>query len=200
MKLVRSALLGAFLSVMLFSAPAFALSGYTTADVNMRTGPGIRYARVTVIPARSLVNIRECLPDLYWCRVYWRGFRGWVSRHYLRYGEYRPRSYGPPIIYFEHRDRRWHDDHDRWHKRRIYPKQKKKSDRRKWNRDHDRWHDESTKKNRAKRRRKTERNVKERRPKSTAKKQRKPRIERDRRSEPKSSRRRKCPPGQGDCD
>jgi len=199
MTFARSASLCAILFVMLFSAPASALSGYTTADVNMRTGPGIRFARVTVIPAGSLVNIRQCLPDRYWCRVYWRGFRGWVSRRYLRYGEYRPRSYGPPIIYFEHRDRRWHDDHDRWHKRRVYPKRKKKSDRRKWNRDHDRWHEKSRKRKKRVTKKRKKRTSEERRRKSTAEKRKKPRIKRERRSEPKRERRRKCPPGQDDC-
>jgi len=134
---------------------------------------------------------------LYWCRVYWRGFRGWVSRRYLRYGEYRPRVHGPPIIYFEYRDRRWHDDHDRWHRHRPYPKRKKKTDRRKWNKDHDRWHEKSRKK---KKRIKKKRTGEERRRMPTAKIRKKPSIERERRSEPKHERRRKCPPGQDDCD
>lgn len=140
------------IAVLIFAAaaaactPAAARTARTTADVNMRAGPSVRYHRIAVIPAGSRVDVRYCLDRRAWCRVRWRGLGGWVSRRYLSFAGYRPRYYSeppiyyprPPGLYFEYRDRRWRDGHDRWHKKRPYPR--KKSDRRKWNRDHDRWH------------------------------------------------------------
>jgi uncharacterized protein YraI len=121
------------------AAPAAASTAHTIATVNMRAGPSIRYARIAVLPAGSRVAVSYCHSTRSWCKVRWRGLRGWVSRRYLRFVSFQPRYYPrPPAIYFDFRSRRWHDDHDRWHKRRPYPR--RKADRRRWNRDHDRIH------------------------------------------------------------
>ena len=52
---------------------ALAASGYTTGSVNMRTGPGVSYPRIAVIPRGAAVTIRGCVRDHRWCDVSWRG-------------------------------------------------------------------------------------------------------------------------------
>lgn len=121
------------------ASPAAAATAHTITAVNMRTGPGVRYARIAVLPAGARVAVSYCHSSRSWCRVRWGGRRGWVSRRYLRFVGFQPRYYPrPPVIYFDFHDRRWRDDHDRWHNRRPYPR--RKADRRRWNRDHDRLH------------------------------------------------------------
>ncbi len=133
-------LLGLFLG-LLFATSAHAVSGTTTANVNMRTGPGVGHTRITVIPKRRAVVVEHCTQTLRWCLVRWRGNRGWVSARYLRFDRPRVRTVLPPpylLFDFQYRDRTWRKRHDRWHRGRPYPK--KKVRRPKWNRDHDRWH------------------------------------------------------------
>lgn len=139
----RSLALLVFLSGLLFAASAFAANGYTTGNVNMRTGPGVQYPRIAVVPVGSPVTIYECTRSRRWCSVRWHRYRGWVSGRYLRFGDYRPRVYVPsPDIYFDfdYREPRWRDRRDRRPKSKSHPRRKKKVVRRDWNRDHDRQH------------------------------------------------------------
>lgn len=108
---------------------ASAQEANTTADVNMRAGPGSRYPVVTTVPEDREVYIHGCLADYEWCDVSWRRQRGWVFSDYLEgvYGqgyvpfyEYRRRT-SLPVITFgfnywdrNYRDRPWFDDWDRW--------------------------------------------------------------------------------------
>ncbi len=108
---------------------ATAQEANTTADVNMRAGPGSRYPVVTTVPEDREVYIHGCLADFEWCDVSWRRQRGWVFSDYLEgiYGqsyvpfyEYRRRT-SLPVITFgfnywdrNYRDRPWFDDWDRW--------------------------------------------------------------------------------------
>ena len=93
---------------------ALAANGYTTGHVNMRTGPGVNYPRIAVIPRCAGVTIRGCVRDSRWCDVDWRG---WVSARYLVWTRYRrpiyrpgyPPLWGGPIIQF-----RFERYHDRW--------------------------------------------------------------------------------------
>ena len=99
-----------------------ASSGYAVADVNLRSGPGFRYRVKAVIPRRARITIYRC--RVRWCRVSWRGIRGWTSRRYVAFTRtYRPRRrvyrppfydpyyddpfydpfYGPPRIYYPRR-------------------------------------------------------------------------------------------------
>ncbi len=64
---------------------AQAASGYSTANVNMRTGPDTDFPPVEVIPEGEPVNIRGCLDDESWCDVIWDGQRGWVYSEYLAF-------------------------------------------------------------------------------------------------------------------
>lgn len=102
---------------------ARAADGYTTGNVNMRTGPGVNYPRIAVIPRGADVTIRGCVRNHRWCDVAWRGWRGWVSARYLVWTRYRrpiyrpgyPPLWGGPIIQF-----RFERYHDRWYRDRPW--------------------------------------------------------------------------------
>ncbi len=102
---------------------AFAANGYATTDVNMRSGPGVGYPRIVVIPRDAAVTIRGCLDSRRWCDVSWAGWRGWVSARYLVWARYErpiyrpgyPPLWGGPIIQF-----RFDLYHDRWYRDRPW--------------------------------------------------------------------------------
>ena len=124
-------LIGAIAGLTLMgTAAAQAAPGFSTANVNMRTGPDVEYPAVDVIPEGDPVDIRGCLRDESWCDVIWAGNRGWVYSEYLafeRRGEYvslpdvGPAAFSVPIITFAARDywdrhyvgRPWYRDRDR---------------------------------------------------------------------------------------
>ena len=54
-----------------------------TASVNLRTGPGTRYAINDVVPAGAPVRVNACLNNRNWCDVTFEDARGWVSSRYL---------------------------------------------------------------------------------------------------------------------
>ena len=113
-------------------AAANAAPGYSTANVNMRTGPDIDFPAVEVIPEGEPVNIRGCLDDESWCDVTWDGQRGWVYSEYLAF-EQRGRyvslpdvglaAFSIPIVRFSAHDywdrhyvgRPWYKDRQRWY-------------------------------------------------------------------------------------
>jgi uncharacterized protein YraI len=108
------------------AAPAF-----STANVNMRSGPSTRYPAVVVIPVGTRVEILGCLSSANWCDVSFAGYRGWVSGSYLQttYSQRRvyvePEYYRPlgiPTVTFSigrywddnYRNRDFYRDRDRW--------------------------------------------------------------------------------------
>jgi uncharacterized protein YraI len=127
-------------------------NAYTTADVNMRTGPSVRNAIILSIPRGESVHVHGCLRGRNWCDVSWYGHRGYVYRRYLteivpqpyrgyvyppdyrRYvypPDYRgyvyPRYRYPPYFRYE---RDWYGDryHEPRKKRKKYKKKKKRHD------------------------------------------------------------------------
>jgi uncharacterized protein YraI len=72
------------ISIGLFAWPASALAdvGYTTGNVNLRTGPGTNYARVGTLSEGTRINILGCQPS--WCHVASQGVRGWLSANYVQ--------------------------------------------------------------------------------------------------------------------
>lgn len=54
---------------------------YTTADVNMREGPGNQYRIIVVIPEGEPVYVHGCPGS--WCDVEWDSYRGYVFWRYL---------------------------------------------------------------------------------------------------------------------
>ncbi len=56
----------------------------TTADLNLRTGPGTTYAVISIMPqGSSLISRQDCPDASGWYKVYWGGAVGWASGGYL---------------------------------------------------------------------------------------------------------------------
>ena len=68
---------------MTMATSAFAASALVTTDLNLRTGPGTRYARIAAMPGGSIVDVRGCIRGYSWCRVDWNGYDGWAASSYL---------------------------------------------------------------------------------------------------------------------
>jgi uncharacterized protein YraI len=125
-------LIGAIAGLTLMGvAAANAAPGFSTANVNVRTGPDIDFPSVGVIPEGDPVEIAGCLRDESWCDVIWAGNRGWVYSEYLAFedrGEYvalpdvGPAAYRIPFVTFTASDywdryyvgRPWYRDRTRW--------------------------------------------------------------------------------------
>jgi uncharacterized protein YraI len=135
-----------------------AVRGFSTANVNMRSGPSTAYPAVTVIPVGSTVTIYGCMSSVNWCDVGFYGGRGWVSGNYVQaaYQQRRvhvgPQYYRPlgiPSVTFEagnywdrhYRGRDFYRDRDRWdrgghgHDRGGWDRDRRNWDRRDWDRD-----------------------------------------------------------------
>lgn len=74
---------GTALATLLVAGPAFAVSGYSTAHLNLRTGPGTQYPVVGVMEYNVRSNITGCLADYSWCAVEVAGLSGWAAAEYL---------------------------------------------------------------------------------------------------------------------
>lgn len=124
---------GAFAGSLALSA-AQAAPGAVTGDVNMRTGPGKNYARITTIPAGAPIEVFDC-PS--WCEVEFAGRQGWVSSNYVATGgsydegaviyEEAPRRVVvyertpmPPRAYWRYGRPWWDDRYDTWYDGRSY--------------------------------------------------------------------------------
>ncbi|MFG1478547.1 SH3 domain-containing protein, partial [Xanthobacter sp. V4C-4] len=86
MKMLRLAGVFAGLAVAGIGGVAQAAApGFSTANVNIRTGPDTQFPSLGVIPDGSPIQIEGCLQDESWCDVEWNGFRGWVYSEYVGY-------------------------------------------------------------------------------------------------------------------
>ncbi|HET7714495.1 MAG TPA: DUF1236 domain-containing protein [Bauldia sp.] len=82
----RSSILAAIsagLATLFVAAPALAVPGYSTAHLNLRTGPGTQYPVVGVMEYNTQADITGCLSDWSWCSVNVAGLSGWASAEYL---------------------------------------------------------------------------------------------------------------------
>jgi uncharacterized protein YraI len=131
---MRKTVLKALALLAIVASPAVAEAaarGYSTANVNMRSGPSTAYPAVVVIPNGARVTIHGCLQDRPWCDVSFDRGRGWVSANYVQAesprGRYvvEPRRYrelGVPVISFElgrywdqhYRGRNFYGERERW--------------------------------------------------------------------------------------
>ncbi|EJF89174.1 SH3 domain-containing protein [Bartonella tamiae] len=59
------------------------ISALVTAPLNLRSGPGIKYHRITLIPLHSKINVRTCSQN--WCQVTYGEYLGWSSVRYLAF-------------------------------------------------------------------------------------------------------------------
>ena len=57
---------------------------YTTANVNMRAGPGTSYPVILTVPNGSPITTYGCLDGYNWCDVSWGTERGWMSSSYIQ--------------------------------------------------------------------------------------------------------------------
>ncbi|CFX11935.1 Ligand-binding protein SH3 [Candidatus Filomicrobium marinum] len=133
-------LIGAAAALMvLASAAAQAAPGFSTANVNLRTGPDIDFPAIDVIPEGDDVEIMGCLDDESWCEVLWDGDRGWVFSEYLAFdgpGGYvslldvGPAAYHVPFVTFAARSywdryyvgRPWYSERARWYAHHVRPR------------------------------------------------------------------------------
>lgn len=80
------------------SIPSLAEAAYTTASVNVRTGPGTGYPVITTAPPGAWVGVHRCLP--YWCEITFAGTVGWMSSGYIdQRGPRYQRPVPPPVYY-----------------------------------------------------------------------------------------------------
>lgn len=61
-----------------------ATPGYTTANVNLRAGPGTGYPVVLTVPNGSPITSYGCIEGYNWCDVSWGAERGWMSASYIQ--------------------------------------------------------------------------------------------------------------------
>ena len=78
----RALVLSGFLSAgVLLSGGAKSDTKVTTANLNLRSGAGVEYARITTLPRGKLVQVEACRNN--WCRISVQGLTGWASSRYL---------------------------------------------------------------------------------------------------------------------
>jgi uncharacterized protein YraI len=63
---------------------AFALDGYVSANVNLRSGPGLDYPVVSVLPQWTGLQVMGCVNGYAWCDVQVGPDRGWIYAEYLQ--------------------------------------------------------------------------------------------------------------------
>lgn len=110
-----AAILGATLTLAgcVSSSPTGA-NAVTTGAVNMRAGPGTRFAVVTSVPSGTVLAVYGCLQDGTWCDASTGNTRGWVSARYLSASQaaYAPVAPIYPVISFGFWGDSWDDS---WH-------------------------------------------------------------------------------------
>ncbi|HET7718250.1 MAG TPA: DUF1236 domain-containing protein [Bauldia sp.] len=83
MKSVHKTFIAATIGGLLIAGPALAVPGYSTAHLNLRTGPGTQYPVVGVMEYNVRSDITGCLADWTWCSITVAGLSGWASAEYL---------------------------------------------------------------------------------------------------------------------
>ena len=72
---------GVLLGLVIATASASADDAQTAVSLNLRDGPGAGYARIAVVPAGALVDVRGCQGG--WCGLTWNGYRGYAVQRGL---------------------------------------------------------------------------------------------------------------------
>ncbi|WFU38881.1 SH3 domain-containing protein [Bradyrhizobium sp. CB82] len=105
-------------------------AGYSGVNLNIRSGPNVRFPAVGVLGAGSELVIHGCLARYTWCDVSVSGMRGWASGAHIQFVHEERRVYVPayaaqveiPIITFDvtnywgeyYRDYSFYHDLDHW--------------------------------------------------------------------------------------
>ena len=79
----KLAVAGAGFAMIALAGPALAIPGYSTAHLNLRTGPGTQYPVVGVMEYNTPADITGCIADYSWCSITVAGLNGWASAEYL---------------------------------------------------------------------------------------------------------------------
>lgn len=112
-------------------AAANAAPGYSTANVNLRTGPDLDFPSVEVVADGTPIEVAGCLKDESWCDVIVGPNRGWMFSEYIafeRNGDYVAlpdvgiETYKIPAVTFAAREywahyyvgRPWYADREKW--------------------------------------------------------------------------------------
>jgi len=86
MKSVRLLTAATAVGFVLAGIPAaFAFTAVSSADLNLRTGPGPHYPVVAMIGRDDKIDVRGCLKEVTWCSVNWGDQSGWASADYIAY-------------------------------------------------------------------------------------------------------------------
>lgn len=96
----RTTLLAATLIAGSASAQTGAAQVSAWTDLNLRSGPGVGFSVIGVIPANDPVTVEGCLAAANWCRVSHNGTQGWASGDYLGFVENEA-----PVVLYPNRDR-----------------------------------------------------------------------------------------------
>ncbi len=88
---------GAIAGLLVSAGAASALPAVAENDVNIRTGPGIQFAIIGVLPAGAAVDVGQCMGA--WCLVNFGGQTGYVSQAYLSMNAPVASGYGEPYSY-----------------------------------------------------------------------------------------------------
>lgn len=75
--------IAASLCVILLPCSGLAETYVVTGSVNLRTGPGIGYARMATLPQGAMVHVHSCIPTISWCNVSYEHLSGWASGRYM---------------------------------------------------------------------------------------------------------------------
>ncbi|UFZ01730.1 SH3 domain-containing protein [Bradyrhizobium ontarionense] len=97
-------------------AAAAEVAGYSGVNLNVRSGPNVRFAAVGLLGAGTSLTIHGCLAGYTWCDISASGLRGWASGAHIQF-EYETRrvyvpAYAPRVempILTSHIDSYWHD-------------------------------------------------------------------------------------------
>ncbi|MCK4207649.1 SH3 domain-containing protein [Brucella pituitosa] len=81
--------------ISFMTVAAIAAPGHTTGNVNIRSGPGANYQKITTLPAGLRIDVRRCVAN--WCNVRARGVSGWVAANYIQYSA-QPVIISPTVI------------------------------------------------------------------------------------------------------
>lgn len=91
---MKFALKAALVALGVFAAGAAqAANAIATTNLNIRTGPGTRYATLGAIPSGAPVTVRGCTSGYGWCQVSYGPTFGWASSRYLALREGTSRGY-----------------------------------------------------------------------------------------------------------
>lgn len=72
---------------VLSAGAAQAANAISTANLNIRTGPGTRYASMGSIPGGAPVTVHGCTSGYGWCQVSYGATHGWSSSRYIAFQE-----------------------------------------------------------------------------------------------------------------